>query len=95
VCRLRATASGIDHLLGIAMIRCDDHRSTTLTESLVDLTQAAINGFDCGNGWGNLAGVTHHVSVGKIYHHHVEVFSAMALTTASAIPCADISGFKS
>ena len=70
--RLRTARSGIDHLLGVAVVGGNDHGAATLPERRVNLAQAAVNSFDGGDGRRNLAGVSHHVGIGKVHHHHVE-----------------------
>ena len=43
-----------------------------LTQRRVDLPEAGVNRFDGSDGWRNLPGMSHHVGVGEVHHHHIE-----------------------
>ena len=76
---LGTAGRGVDHLLGVAVISGDDHRSPVLLQRLVNLAEAGVHSFDRRDGWRNLPRMSHHVGIGEVHHHHVEALAGDGL----------------
>ena len=65
----RAAGFLIDHDLGIAMVRGDQHHPAEFGKALDQPADAAVHGLHRGDGRSHDPAVPHHVAVGKIEHH--------------------------
>ena len=66
--RVRAARHGLDHQLGIAMVGRHQQHPARRVDRLDDAAQLLVHGRDRADRGGQVAGVTHHVRVGKIQH---------------------------
>ena len=69
---VRPAGHGVAHHLGIAVVGGHQHRPADMLDRALEPSEAAVDGFDGGDGGGELAGMADHVGIGVVHHREIE-----------------------